>query len=298
MTVKRVGIIGLGEVGRILVEDLLGHSGMQVRVWDYQFDNAGSTAAVNLRDLSSNQLLGAADDAATAAEDCQLLFSAVTADQAMSAAQSILPGLEEGALFVDLNSVSPGTKQGASDLIESAGGRFVEASVMSPILPLRSASPMLLAGPHAAAAKLLGQQLGFSDMKVVSETLGRAAATKMCRSVIIKGMEALVTESLLAARHYGVEDAVLASLDNLFPRPDWPEHARYLISRSLQHGTRRAAEMREAAKTVDEASLCPWMSEASVKRHDWASQFSPALDQESLEGMLGAIRNQLANCSN
>jgi 3-hydroxyisobutyrate dehydrogenase-like beta-hydroxyacid dehydrogenase len=132
-------------------------------------------------------------------------------------------------------------------------------------------------------------------MKVVSEALGVASATKMCRSVIIKGMEALVAESLLAARHYGVEDAVLESLDNLFPRPDWPEHARYLISRSLMHGTRRADEMREAAKTVREAGLIPWMSEGSVERHAWAPQFDSALNEESLEGILDAIHTQFSN---
>ncbi|MEH6517346.1 MAG: DUF1932 domain-containing protein [Halioglobus sp.] len=292
MMVERIGVIGLGGVGRILVEDLLNHPGLQVRIWDKQFANSSSIAANNLRYLGSNPLLCAADDAATAAQGCQLLFSAVTADQAVIAAESILPGLEKDALFVDLNSVSPGTKRGTCDLIEGAGGRFVEAAVMSPIVPLRSASPILLAGPHAAVLKSLSQQLGFSDMTAVSASLGRAAATKMCRSVIVKGVEALVTESLLTARHYGVEDSVLASLDNLFPGPDWPEHARYLISRSLVHGTRRAAEMREVAKTVDEAGLKPWMSEASVERHAWAPQFDSALKEQSLEGMLDTIRNQ------
>src|SRR5205814_2940164 len=75
----------------------------------------------------------------------------------------------------------------------------------------------------------------------------------MCRSVIIKGMEALLAESLLTARRHGVEDAVLASLQDLFPVGDWRALARYMISRSLQHGRRRAEEMREAVKTVAEA---------------------------------------------
>jgi 3-hydroxyisobutyrate dehydrogenase len=117
----------------------------------------------------------------------------------------------------------------------------------------------------------------------------------MCRSVIVKGMEALVTESLLAARYYGVEHSVLASLDNLFPRPDWPEHARYLISRSLQHGTRRAAEMREVGKTVQEAGFSPWMSDGTVERQAWAPRFDAALSEESLEGVLDAIRTQLSS---
>ena len=293
MTLERVGIIGLGEVGRILAEDLLEQQDLLLRVWDYQFDNPGSAATCNLQALESSPALWAADDAANASEGCQLILSAVTADQALSAAEAILPGLEKGALFVDLNSVSPGTKRDISRVIEHTGGRFVEASVMSPIMPLRSTSPILLCGPHAEALESVGRKLGFSDMKAVSEELGVASATKMCRSVIVKGLEALVTESLLAARHYGVEDSVLVSLDNLFPRPDWPEHARYLISRSLAHGTRRAAEMLEAARTVQEAGYQPWMSEGSVKRQTWAPQFNAALGEESLAGMLDAIRAQI-----
>lgn len=292
MSIECIGVIGLGEVGRVLVEDLLQMPGICLRVWDYQFGNAGSVAARNLAELEPNQRVCAAEGASSAAQGCQLLLSAVTADQAFSAAGSILPGLEQGALFVDLNSVSPGTKKVTSDLVEAAGGRFVEASVMSPIMPLRLAAPVLLSGSHARELESIGPQLGFSNLRTVSDELGVASATKMCRSVIVKGMEALVTESLLAARHYGVEDTVLASLDNLFPGSDWPHQARYLICRSLEHGERRASEMREVARTIEEAGYSPWMSEGCVKRQAWAPQFSSALDEDSLDDMLDAIRKQ------
>lgn len=292
MTIERIGIIGLGEVGRILAEDLLKQPGVDLRVWDYQFDNPDSTAARNLQDLALNPRLSASPDAASAAQGCQVLLSAVTADQALSAAGSILPGFSNDSWFVDLNSVSPGTKQGINDIIENIGGRFVEAAVMSPIMPLRTASPILLSGPNAGTFEPFGRELGFSDLRAVSDAMGVASATKMCRSVIVKGMEALMTESLLAARFYGVEDTVLASLDKLFPGPDWREHARYLISRSLLHGTRRAAEMHEASKTVREAGLSPWMSEGSVETQAWAPQFNSALREESLDDMLDAIRAQ------
>lgn len=290
--IDRVGIVGLGEVGRILAEDLLAKTPFEIRVWDYQFDNAASAAAHNLADLEVDQRLTAAQGAADAARGCQVILSAVTADEACNAAESILPGLEQDSYFVDLNSVSPGTKLRVSGLVAGAGGRFVEASVMSPIMPRRSDSPVLLCGPHATDFADLGPLLGLGNMQVVSAQPGVASATKMCRSVIIKGMEALVTESLLTARHYGVEEAVLASLDNLFPGLDWPAQAHYLISRTLQHGERRAAEMREVARTVNEAGYTPWMSEGCVERQAWAPQFSAALGEESLTAMLDAIRTQ------
>lgn len=292
MKIDCVGIIGLGEVGRILVEDLLEQTTLGVRVWDYQFDNDASVAAHNLAELGTGSRIGVASSAAQAAQGCQVMLSAVTADEASSAAESILPGLAQDTIYVDLNSVSPGTKHSICEVIESAGGCFVEAAVMSPIMPRRSASPVLVSGRHAAGFADLSSQLCFSNVQVASDSPGVAAATKMCRSVIIKGMEALVAESLLSARHYGVEATVLASLENLFPGQDWTEQARYLISRSLQHGERRAAEMREVARTVEEAGYTPWMSEGCVQRQAWAPQFAAALEEESLDAMLDSIRTQ------
>jgi 3-hydroxyisobutyrate dehydrogenase-like beta-hydroxyacid dehydrogenase len=131
--------------------------------------------------------------------------------------------------------------------------------------------------------------LGFSGARFFSAELGQAAAAKMCRSVVIKGMEALLTEALLTARHFGVEDQVIASLENLLPRPDWPQHARYMISRSLLHGMRRAEEMGEAAFTVREAGLDPLMSTACAARQEWAARYAAALQHEELADLLDAI---------
>lgn len=294
MSIERICLLGLGEVGTILARDLLAGTPVDIRIWDHLLDDSAAPAARNFAGLAEDPRIGRAASAAEAASGCQLVLSAVTADQALAAANSVASGLPSQCWFIDLNSVSPGTKVELAAVVEGAGGRFVEAAVMSPISPARMASPILLAGPRAAAFEAHGQALGFSNMSAVSAQPGVAAATKMCRSVMIKGMEALVSESLLAARHYGVDETVLASLDNLFPRPDWHAHARYLISRTLQHGTRRAAEMREVARTVREAGIDPWMSEACVQRQDWAPQFSDKLGEPSLEGLLDAMLAQIA----
>ena len=209
--------------------------------------------------------------------------------QDLAAAHSVLPGLAAGAWFVDLNSVAPASKLAVAELVNGAGGRFVEAAVMAPIAPARIRSPVLLGGPHAAAFLPMGQALGFAGMRFCSATPGQAAATKMCRSVIVKGVEALLSEALLAARHYGVESDVVASLGDLFPRPDWAAHARYMISRTLLHGARRAEEMREAARTVAEAGISPWMSEACIERQAWAPRHAAALGQQELVPLLDAM---------
>lgn len=148
---------------------------------------------------------------------------------------------------------------------------------------------MLIGGPHAAAFEPLACTLGFDGIQLFDPVIGRASAAKMCRSVIIKGMESLLTEALLAARHYGVEQTVLKSLRDLFPHEDWQRMAAYMISRSLKHGRRRAEEMREAARTVAETGLEPSMSQACATRQDWNVAHRPANIPEELVALLDSL---------
>jgi len=277
-------LLGLGEVGQVFAQDLR----HPLTAWDLKF---ADPASVPSRALTRFGLTPPADaHKAVAAVD--VIICAVTAAQDEEAARSVAGGFKPGAFFVDVNSASPGQKRRAAAVIEAAGGRYVEAVIMSPIASKRLASPMLLGGPRAAAFLPVARKLGFSGARVYAEELGLASATKLCRSVMIKGIEALVTESMLAARHYGVEDAVLASLSDFFPGQDWPVLADYLIRRGLEHGTRRAEELREAAATVREADVPPVMSEAIAGRQDLSAALKAALTQPDLPTMLDAMRAQ------
>ena len=284
---SRVALIGFGEVGQTLAADLL-KANVEVSAYDILFADADSGPSRATRTLAVRKARNASDAIANA----ELVVSAVTAASDVDAARSVSSGIPRGAYYVDLNSVSPATKTVCARIVEDAGGRYVEAAVMTPIHPRGIASPMLLGGAHAQSFLERAAPLGFSA-KVFSATLGQAAAVKMCRSVIIKGVEALLTESMLAARAYGVEKPVLDSLSDLLPAGDWEKIARYFISRSLEHGVRRAEEMREAAKTVDEAGIAPLMASATAEREDWAAAFKSALAETDLGAMLDAIRAQI-----
>jgi len=283
--ITRVCLLGFGEVGQALVADFRSAGVSAISSFDVLFNdpNSAPSRAALAADVRASK------SAKEAVAGADLVVCAVTAAQDLAAAQSVAGHMKPSAYFLDVNSVSPGVKQQAASIIESAGARYVEAAIMSPISPKRIASPMLFGGPHAATFLPLAQRLGFSGAQVFSDQIGKASAAKMCRSVMIKGMEALLTESLLTARHYGVESTVLDSLRNLFPGENWPVLARYMISRSMIHGRRRAEEMREVAKTVSEAGLDSHMSAASAQRQDWAAAFRDAASIEELEPMLDAV---------
>jgi len=287
--VTRVALLGLGEAGRTFAEDLRVAGIRDLSSWDVAFADPDSRASRNAAELG----IARAGSAPASVAGADLVVSAVTAGQCLAAAESVLPGLAPGAWFFDLNSSSPGHKQAAAAVVDAAGGRYVEAALMSPIGPQRLASPFLLGGPHAAVFADQAATYGIGDATVVSDDVGRAAATKLCRSVVVKGLESLLTESLLTARRFGVERDVLDSLPNILPPADWEAVAGYFISRSLQHGKRRSEEMEEAAATVAEAGIDPWMSAATVERQRWAAQFPEALEAGSTIGMVDAVLRAL-----
>ena len=109
-------------------------------------------------------------------------------------------------------------------------------------------------------------------LEVVSEEVGVAAATKMFRSIIVKGLEALMLECVLAAAPYGADERVFASLGESFPGIDWQRLANYMVSRVVVHGERRAREMEEVAETLESLGIEPIMAEAAARRQDWCAQ--------------------------
>lgn len=284
-----VCLLGFGEVGQRLADDLRVHDSIALSAFDLKFSQADSAPARRVQEID---YVKAYETAIEAASGSRIIVSAVTAAEDLNAARSIVPALTTGSWFLDLNSVSPATRMAVAQLVDEAGGKYIEGAVMSPIAPLGIAAPILLGGRYATLAEPILKELGFNGVQVFAETIGKASATKMCRSVVIKGFEALLTESMLSARGFGVEQAVLDSLQNMFPVDDWSRMARYMISRGIQHGTRRAEEMREAAATVTEAGVMPVMSLATANRQDQSAKYHSALDHQQLGDMLDHIRGQ------
>ena len=267
MEVRRIGLVGYGEVGKIF------GSGLQPKVqqacaWDLKFADAATAAAE--RAHAAGQGIQACDGMEALCAASELVISAVTASNTLAVAQEAAPFLRPGMLFLDLNSASPGTKQQAAALVDARGAHYVEAGVMTSVPPCGIRVPMLLGGARAAELAPLLLSWGM-DARAVSDRLGVASAIKMSRSVMIKGLEALVIEAYATARAYGVEDHVLPTLQETFPGIDWSQQGAYFFSRVVQHGQRRAEEMREAASTVREAGFEPLMTTAIADKQQWVA---------------------------
>lgn len=252
-----VAFIGFGEAGRAFA-----------RPGDRAFDRKTSYPSARAAKLAEYDAAGVkgCETAHLALSGAGVVLSLVTADQALVAAQDDAALLEPGALWLDMNSVAPGTKRAAAAAIEAAGGRYADVALMAPAEPARMAVPLLASGPHSPAAVAALEAIGFTNVSVAGPNVGDASAIKMIRSVMVKGIEALTAECIVAAGRAGVTDAVLASLDASWKAQGWGERADYNLDRMLAHGTRRAAEMEEVAKTLEELGIDPAMTRGTIAR--------------------------------
>lgn len=254
---KDIAFIGFGEAGQALAP-----SG--ARAYDILTD-ASATRTAKRADYGRAGVTGW-DDPHAALSAAAAAICVVPADQALNAARTCAPLLNPGTLWLDMNSVAPDTKRAAAAAIEAAGGRYVDVALMSPVLPARRAAPLLVAGPHVGAALETLARIGFTNIKGAGAAVGDASAIKMIRSVMIKGIEALSAECILAAKRAGVADTVLASLDGSSREQSWGERVDYNLDRMLAHGLRRAAEMEEVAKTLEALGVDPAMTRGTIAR--------------------------------
>jgi 3-hydroxyisobutyrate dehydrogenase-like beta-hydroxyacid dehydrogenase len=254
----RIGFVGFGEAAFHIAKGLgQAVTAFDINVTDQLRQRAAETGT---RLVDSNRELVAS---------CDIIMSAVTADQALIAARQNAPYLTANHLYADLNSVSPGVKQSIARVIESTGAQFVEIAMMAPVPPYGHKVPMLAGG--AGAPEFVQKLAPFGvSAEIVSREVGTAAATKMFRSIIVKGIEALLTECVLGASRYDADERVFASLAETFPGIQWKELADYMVGRVVVHGERRAREMEEVAATLREIDIEPIMAEAIVRRMDWS----------------------------
>jgi 3-hydroxyisobutyrate dehydrogenase-like beta-hydroxyacid dehydrogenase len=260
-----IAFLGFGEAARAFLDGWRTNEGFKARISAYDIKTDSSDPEVRTAkraDYVAANVIGAstASDAAAGAE---AVFSVVTADQAHEAALAALPGLAKGALFFDCNSCAPQTKVRTATEVDAAGGRYVDVAVMAPVHPRLHRTPLLISGPHVEAAARALAALGMSA-RIHEGPVGASSSVKMIRSIMMKGLEALVCECVLAGRKAGVIETVLDSLDDTYPGFDWKKRSAYMLERVMTHGVRRAAEMREVALTVDLLGLEGEMSRASV----------------------------------
>jgi 3-hydroxyisobutyrate dehydrogenase-like beta-hydroxyacid dehydrogenase len=265
-----IAFIGFGEAGFTIGRGLRTAGCERLVAYDINRHDASRGPLIERRAAEGGATL--LESSAELARESRVILSTVTSSAALDAARQTAPHLTSEHVYADLNSVSPALKQEIGAVIEATGARFVEVAVMAPVAPYGHRVPMLLGGPAAPAFVQMLAPLGMRLEVLPSGDIGAAAAVKMCRSIVVKGLEALLFECVLGASRYGADQHVFASLKESFPGLDWQKTADYMVNRAVVHGERRAREMEEVAETLRAIGVEPIMAEATARRQDWAAQ--------------------------
>ena len=260
----RLGLVGYGEIGSTVGLGLRGAGLEAISCYDkYAFDGPyadliqqrASEAGVTLV-RTNRELVDAAD----------LIVSFTPGSSSIESAEAFAPVLGRNNIFLDFASATPKVKLAVAERLSGTGALLGDGSIMGTPL-LGYAMGMLSSGP---AGKRVVDMLAPWGMQIdfVGERLGTASGIKIIRSVLIKGIEALTDEMLLAARYYGLDEAVLESASSTLARP-WMDTVHSLTPSGVIHAKRRAEEVEMAAEAVQDAGIEPLMTRATAARLRW-----------------------------
>ncbi|SFM30195.1 NAD(P)-dependent oxidoreductase [Methylobacterium pseudosasicola] len=260
----RLGLVGYGEIGSTLGRGLRDAGLQYVTAYDkYAYDGPyadliqqrAQTAGVAL--VRSNQELADAAD---------LIVSVTPGSASLDSATAFVGCLSDRHTFIDFASATPKIKAGVAEQLAGSGAVLGDGSIEG--TPKNGyAMPILVSGAAGERVRDLLNPFGM-NLSFVGEKLGTASGIKILRSVLIKGIEALTDEMLLAARHYGVDEIVLASACKTLARP-WMDTVEALIPSGVIHAKRRAEELEMSAEAVADAGVDPVMARAVVARLRW-----------------------------
>ena len=256
-----IAFIGLGEAASTIISGWGNHRANQIKAFDIKLHSIETKEEIVARADKLNICIKFSLQ--ELARDSDIIFSTVTADQAINAAREACQFIKDGAYFFDLNSCSPSSKQNSCKSIEANGGCYVDVAVMAPVYAKKNLVPLIISGDKAFQAYDILEKLPM-DVKIIEGPVGRASSIKMVRSILVKGLEALTAECALAAVEADVLDEVFNSLSAEHPHFDIIKHSIYNFERSLSHGKRRAEELKEVSKMLEDLRLANHMSKATA----------------------------------
>jgi 3-hydroxyisobutyrate dehydrogenase-like beta-hydroxyacid dehydrogenase len=293
--VSRIAFIGFGEAATTFISSWKNRAPEIINAFDIKTNNIFTRERKLLEYIDKGVQGTFRPDEAV--QGAQLIFSLVTADQAESALHQIVGSLTKKQIVLDFNSCSPQTKQRLAQTVEAQGADYIDIAIMAPVLTSQPNIPLYLSGQKAEKVAEYLTQLGF-DTEVISENVGDASSIKMLRSIMVKGLEALTTEFMLAARKSGVEHHVLKSLSKTYPELELSHLSRYHMERMLNHGERRHAELKEVAATLNELGMSHSMVEGAMHWHQSLGELNIEASEQPLAQLSDQIIEQLQVADN
>ncbi len=267
-----VGFVGFGEAGIAIAKGLQGEGVTQMSLCHLRKDDPRRVAWI--KEQAKEAGVRYMETIPEVVNSAQFIFSVVSSDGAVTAAEKAVGSLKSGKTFLDLTSSFPEDMKSIAKKIEPTGAKFVDGAMMAALPQHRHKVLTYVAGPHAKETAEVLNAWGM-NLKVVGDQPGQASAIKLVLSVGTKGFEAVLVEMLLAAHHYGVENHVLSALNEFFKKGlDSAIHR--LVGSDAVHAGRRVKEMESSVKLLESLGVEPLMSRATVQRLRWSASLGLA----------------------
>lgn len=257
MNPLRLGIFGYGEVGHGLALGLRAAGLASIAA----YQRMPHSALTQERARASGVRLGSTP--AELADAADLIVAVTQGSEALNAARSMRDALRAHHCYVDLASATPRSKREIGEMLAPSGARIADGAIEGSPLDHQHRFPVIVSGPGAAAFAQAMTPWGMR-IAVVGEELGKAAAIKGLRHILMKGQIALLVECALAAKRYGIREEVLASAAEWYDALPFMSNASRLLRTTTVHAARRADEARMAQSIVEELGLDPVMTRATV----------------------------------
>ena len=266
-----IGFLGFGEAGYGIAKGLKASGLKQIFVFD-KFQNVSPHKQLIRSRIQDADVIMVSKVKKLAASS-ELIFSTVTVSRAMEIAEEIAEFLNPGHIYVDMNSTSPQTQKKISKIINKSGAAFIDAALMGAIAFFGHQIPVLAAGESAAVFQRKLSSYGM-DIRCIKGEPGSASAVKMLRSVYMKGIEALLLETMTAAQRYRISELVVESIAQSMETKPFMETVNMLITTNAIHSERRSKEMEEVAATLTEKKIDPVMTEATRRVLQWSASLN------------------------
>jgi 3-hydroxyisobutyrate dehydrogenase-like beta-hydroxyacid dehydrogenase len=291
-----IGFVGFGEVAARLAAALQS-GGATVAAYDVLLERTGGLEKLKERSREMPVAFVALDELAARSP---IVLSTVTTDVALDAAKGCAPHLSRAHVFVDLNATSPAVKRMIADALAPSGAAFVEGAILGAIGVTGAQTRVLLCGERGSDVAEALNRLGL-NFAFYGPEIGRASTFKMLRSVFSKGMEALLLESLLAARRAGVEEDVWREIVETLDERSFAEvGANWMRTHGSAHA-RRYHEMVQVEMLLRELGLEPLLTGATTAFFERSTrlELSRAFDgnPHSFEEVIAALDGSIAKAS-
>lgn len=262
----RLGLVGYGEVGSTLGRGLRGAGLLHLVAYDkHAFDGPYAGLIQRRAEEAGVPLLR---DAGQLAREADIILGVTPGSSSLDSAAALAPHLTPGHVFVDVASATPRIKREVAAIAAPSGATLGDASIMGTPADGHGLS-ILASGPAAERMRDALVPWGMS-IEAVGPDIGTASGIKILRSVVMKGLEALLVECLLGASELGIDATILHSIERSLQRP-FTAVANALLTTGAIHAERRADEVAMSAEALADAGLDPIMAKAAAARLRWVA---------------------------